>query len=169
MRLFVAINFEERTVNRLLALRNILRMKSASGRFSEPQNLHLTLAFLGECSEKQAAAAQDIVSACNFEPFDIVVEKMRVFQREGGGIWWAGVRPDKPLLALQKQLTQLLKDNGFVLENRRYQPHITLGREVVTEVEPWHFAAFGESVCGIDLMKSERVKGKLIYTKISCI
>ena len=174
MRLFVAINFDGTTVNRLLALRNILKMRSTEGKFSEPQNMHLTLAFLGECDDKQALTAKKAVEAMQFEPFDLTVEKMGIFKQNNtndrsavGNLWWAGVRPDAPLLALQKQLTAKLKEKGFALEKRKFHPHITLGREVVTDREPWHFAPFGERVEGIDLMKSERVRGRLVYTKVN--
>ena len=55
---------------------------------------------------------------------------------------------------------------GFALERRRYSPHITLGREVLTDATPWKIELFGETVARIDLMKSERVQGKLTYTPI---
>jgi len=52
------------------------------------------------------------------------------------------------------------------LERRRYSPHITLGREVVTEATPWKIAPFSEMISHMDLMQSERVQGKLTYTPI---
>ena len=53
-----------------------------------------------------------------------------------------------------------------VIANRKYSPHITLGREVVTDDEPWQMEAFGETARRIELMKPERINGKLTYTKI---
>jgi 2'-5' RNA ligase len=50
MRLFITINFNDDTRSRLLALRDELRGKSKHGRFTLPENLHLTLAFIGEVS-----------------------------------------------------------------------------------------------------------------------
>jgi nitroreductase len=50
MRLFIAINFNTDTRNRLIALQEELRTKSQSGNFSRDENLHLTLAFIGEVS-----------------------------------------------------------------------------------------------------------------------
>ncbi len=52
------------------------------------------------------------------------------------------------------------------MDGRKYSPHITLGREVVTDAAPWQIEPFGETVTGIDLMKSERIGGKLTYTAI---
>ena len=166
MRLFIAINFTNETRSRLLALRDELRGKSERGNFSAPENLHLTLAFLGECDGKQTSAVKSVLSAVSFEPLDITIDCIGRFKRDGGDIWWAGVRDNKALSDVQKTLTSGLYANGFVLDNRKYSPHITLGREVVTDVKPWAIEPFGETVGTIDLMKSERINGKLTYTAI---
>ena len=178
MRLFIAINFNNETRSRLLALRDELRGKSERGNFSAPENLHLTLAFLGECDGKQTSAVKSVLSAVSFKPLDITIDCIGRFKRDqrdvrhGGDIWWAGVRDNKALSDLQKALTSGLCANGFILDNRKYSPHITLGREVITDVKPWQIEPFGETVGTIDLMKSERVyanqdlRGKLTYTAI---
>jgi 2'-5' RNA ligase len=166
MRLFIAINFNNETRLCLLALRDVLRGKSQRGNFSAPENLHLTLSFLGECESKQTAAVKSVLSAISFEPFDIMVDRIGRFKRDGGDIWWAGLRESKSLTALQRELTEKLINAGFSLDNRKYSPHITLGREVITDVKPWAIEPFGETVGTIDLMKSERINGKLTYTAI---
>jgi 2'-5' RNA ligase len=166
MRLFIAINFNNETRSRLLALRDELRGKSERGNFSAPENLHLTLAFLGECNDKQTTAVKSVLSTVNFEPFDIAVDCIGRFKRDGGDIWWAGLRESKPLIVLQGELTEKLIAAGFTLERRKYSLHITLGREVVTDIKLWQIEPFGEKVSLIDLMKSERINGKLTYTSI---
>ena len=166
MRLFVAINFNEPTRAALLSLRDELRSLSGRGSFSLPENLHLTLAFIGECDTKQAASVKAAMDAVSFDPFEVQVERVGRFRRDGGDIWWAGMRADKPLTDLQRDLTGKLIDAGFRLEKRDYKPHITLGREVVTDCTPWRINPFGETVTAIDLMKSERIAGKLTYTAI---
>ena len=166
MRLFIAINFNNDTRSRLLALRDEVRGKSERGNFSAPENLHLTLAFLGECDEKQAAAAKEAMNAVKFEPFNAAIVCVGRFKRDGGDIWWAGLREDKPLMSMQSELSDRLRTVGFILESRKYSPHITLGREVIMDTAPWKIEPFGEIVNAIDLMESKRVGGKLIYTSI---
>jgi 2'-5' RNA ligase len=166
MRLFIAINFNAATKSRLLALRDELRGCSTRGNFSLPENLHLTLAFLGECDAKQTAAVKAAMDAVRFEPFDLAIERVGRFKRDGGDVFWAGVREDKPLLDLQRDLTDTLIAAGFSLDRRRYSPHITLGREVLADWSPQRIEVFGEPVFRIDLMKSERMQGKLTYTAI---
>ena len=166
MRLFFAINFSNETRARLLALRDELRLHSERGRFSLPENLHLTLAFLGECDAKQTGAAKSALDMTDFEQFELIIERIGRFRRNGGDIWWAGVQASKPLIDLQRGLTDRLIDTGFSLEKRKYSPHITLGREVVTDAVPRQLTSFGETVTSVELMKSERIGGKLTYTAI---
>ena len=166
MRLFIAIYFNNDTRLRLLALRDELRSRSERGNFSLPENLHLTLAFLGECNATQAATVKAVMDTVSFEPFDIQIERIGRFKRDGGDIWWAGLYESKPLLDLQRTLTDKLIAAGFTLEKREYKPHITLGREVVTDAASWQIEPFGEMVSAIDLMKSERIGGKLTYAAI---
>ena len=166
MRLFIALNFTDETRARLLTLRDDLRAQSARGNFSLPENLHLTLAFLGECDARQTAAAKKAIAAVEFVPLEITIDRIGRFHRDGGDIWWAGVKETSALMTLQRDLTDQLLTAGFALERRRYSPHITLGREVVTDATPWKTEPFGEVVSRVDLMKSERVQGKLTYTVI---
>jgi len=166
MRLFISINFNNDTRSRLIVIRDELRSRSERGKFSLPENLHLTLAFLGECNARQTAAAKAAIDAVGFEPFDLTIERVGCFRRDGGDIWWAGIKGSKPILDLQRELTDKLIGAGFLLEKREYKPHITLGREVVTDVVPWQIEPFGETVANIELMKSERINGKLTYTAI---
>ena len=166
MRLFIALNFTSETKSCLLALRDDLRAKSQRGNFSLPENLHLTLAFLGECDVRQTAVAKQAMAAVDFTPPEIIIDRVGRYQRDGGDIWWAGVRETPALMALQRDLAERLRTAGFALEQRKYSPHITLGREVVTDVVPWAIEPFGETVPCVELMKSERVQGKLTYTAI---
>ena len=164
--MFIAINFNQATRARLLALRDELQSQSKRGRFSAPENLHLTLVFLGECDAKQADAAKAAMGAAAFAPLYVSIDRVGRFRRDGCDIWWAGIRADKPLLDLQSSLTEMLAEAGFSTEKRKYSPHITLGREVVTGAEPRQIEAFGETARRIELMKSERINSKLTYTKI---
>jgi len=166
MRLFIAINFNKDTHSQLLALQDELRSMSERGRFCMPENLHLTLVFLGECNAGQANYVKTIMDAVSFEPFDLIIDCIGRFKRNGNDLWWAGVKESTALSHLQRCLTDKLIAAGFALEKRKYTPHITLGREIVTDAVPKQIDSFGEMVSKIDLMKSERVNDKLVYTVI---
>jgi 2'-5' RNA ligase len=164
MRLFVAINFNSDTRKRLIALRDELRSCSKSGNFSQDDNLHLTLAFIGEVSPKKVDKIKAIMDTVTFDPFPVSIDRLGTFSR--GTLWWAGLREDKPLMWLQREVEHKLALCGFEMDGRDYHPHVTIGREVVTGAKPWQIPLFGEIVSKFDLMKSERIGGKLTYTPI---
>ena len=166
MRLFVAINFSDGTIKQLAAMRDELRGKSKGGNFTLTENLHLTLAFIGECNGKQAESVKSAMEAVSFAPFDITIDRLGRFKRDGGDIWWAGVGDCKQLVDLQRNLYDELIAAGFALDKRAYSPHITLGRKVATNMAPRSISPIGDRVSSIDLMKSERANGKLTYTVI---
>lgn len=166
MRLFIAINVNADTRSRLCSLGDRLKSRSRRGTFVPPENLHLTLAFLGERDENETAKVRLAMNAVTVQPMDLRVERLGQFRRPDGDIWWAGLRADKALLDLQLGLTNELAAAGFALERRKYTPHITLARRVVADATPWPIEPFGETARIIDLMKSERINGKLTYLSI---
>ena len=166
VRLFIAINLNNETQSGLLTLQDELRANSRSGNFTLRDNLHLTLVFLGECDEKQTAAVKSVMDAVVFRPFDLSVEQFGCFKRVDGALWWAGVHGSKDLINLQKDLTAGLCAKGLRCDKRKYTPHITLGRKVMSNLISRQIKPFGETVHKIDLMKSERIGGKLAYTSI---
>jgi len=166
MRLFVAINFERDTLLKLTALRDKLRSNSSRGNFVPPENLHLTLVFLGECNQAQVDAAKKAMDKVIFDPFEIRIDSLGRFKRDGSDLWWAGVRENDELLGLQRALSKALTRAGFSLDRKKYRPHITLGRRVVTRFPPRKVEPFGQIVTSIDLVKSEQVNEVLTYTPI---
>lgn len=127
MRLFFAICFPEEVKDRLAETVFDLS-RQASGNFTRRENLHLTLAFLGETPRLRAA--QEALSALRSSPFSLSTGELGQFRRAGGDIYWLGFASCPALSAVQEQLAGALKDAGFALEDRPFTPHLTLGRKV---------------------------------------
>ena len=164
MRLFIAINFNASTRSHLIDLRDELCSRSERGNFSLPENLHVTLAFIGEVSPGKVDRIEAILETITFSPFEATIDRLGTFAH--GKLWYAGLHGYKPLIQVQQEITHKLASGGFEMDGRKYRPHVTLGRDVMTEAVPWEIEPFGETVTVIDLMKSERIGGKLIYTAI---
>jgi len=166
MRLFIAINFSDDTKKRLLQAIDIIILNSVKGNFTRTENLHLTLVFIGECPPKQLPAIQDVIDSVTFNPFTLTFDCLGKFAKDGGDICWIGLKMNNTLQLLQKALNNGLVSKGFFIEQRHYKPHITLGREVVLRTELGKIESFSQEANSIDLMKSEHINGKLVYTKI---
>ena len=102
-------------------------------RYTAPQNLHLTLQFLGETDEHQIPKIiSKIDKICqNFSEFDLEFANLGAFpSRRNPRIIWLGVNNPQPVTALAKAI---ISDTGLVQdpEKAQFSPHLTLGR--VTE------------------------------------
>ena len=168
MRLFIAINFDDKTKQNILTVQQRLR-ELGQGNFSRRENLHLTLAFLGEITPTRVAAICNAMDHTVIKPMTLTFDHVGCFRRDGGDIWWIGIKENKTLLSLQQNLTGHLATEGFHLEIRRFSPHITLAREVWLTGQHDHKEILREpfsTKCDtISLMRSERIGGKLIYTE----
>lgn len=169
MRLFIAINFDENTKKNMIAVQQRLKALG-QGSFSRPENLHLTLAFLGEVAPERVAVIRNLMDEINVPSLHLVFDHVGYFQRNDGDIWWIGPEHNQGLFTMQKELHRRLTDAGFRLDNRRYSPHITLARRVTLKREPDKNALLGApfitNVDTVSLMLSERVNGKLTYTEL---
>ena len=172
MRLFIAINFNKEIKNRLY--KNIKRLKESAtqGNFTRPENLHLTLVFLGEVDPDKVGRIKQAMDKVIAEPFALTISNLGRFERREGDIYWLGIEKSTTLLSIYNQLSKNLIQAGFPLEKREYKPHLTLGRRVILK-QQFNKAEFDQNmqsmnikVDKISLMKSERIKGKLTYTEI---
>ena len=121
MRLFIALCPPEETRRQLSEAIHALQMQGV-GRFTKEENLHLTLAFLGETDRTNEAI--DALSSISASPFTVTIERLGTFD----DLLWAGAEPGAELTALQQELSVRLSSAGFSLEDRSFIPHITLVR-----------------------------------------
>ncbi|MDD4565078.1 MAG: RNA 2',3'-cyclic phosphodiesterase [Eubacteriales bacterium] len=167
MRLFIAINFDEETKEHLLTVQSRLR-KLGRGNFSRPENLHLTLAFLGEIAPERVAVICRLMDQMTVPVLHLSFDHVGRFKRDDGDIWWIGLAPNKELLIFQKELSERLRNESFLPEGRSFSPHITLARRVVLKEYPDKNKllekSFSTDTGTVSLMLSERIDSKLIYT-----
>ena len=110
--------------------RSLLGSAQAAGpkqaRWSSPENVHLTLVFLGEVKEETYAR---ILDEFRLLPAPSLEMRLRTFGTfPNAGVFFAEVDPLNALLELQMQVVHAMERCGFSPEQRPYHPHITLGR-----------------------------------------
>jgi 2'-5' RNA ligase len=174
MRLFTAITFSEEMKDSLYNSIMELQHYAISGNYTLKENLHLTLNFIGETDrvEKVMKAMRQAVLKADIKPFLLSAGGLGRFKRREGDIYWIGVDKESSLLLLQKEMAGELKKADFALEDREFQPHLTLGRKVIMG-KNFNMTALERNlppgtmeVTKISLMRSERIHGKLTYTEI---
>jgi len=168
MRLFIAINFPAEIKTIIAQCRDRLKEAAWQGNFSLDENLHLTLVFLGECDVRQTNTVKAVMNDTRFESLTLTLDKVGRFKRHGSDTWWIGLKENKPLSDLQADLTKCLIQKGFMLEDRPYSPHVTIGREIKIRqgFEAPDIPQDSFTIASIELMKSERINDKLTYTAV---
>lgn len=168
MRLFIAINFDTEILKAIANVQHRLR-QFGKGSFPRQENLHLTLAFLGEVGADRLAGVKSIMDKLTFRKFQLLFSHVGNFPRGDEFIYWLGIDQSQALIQLHDKLTKALADEGFRTDNRRFSPHITLARRMKLDSVPNSLslleAPFETSVNTIDLMCSHRINGLLTYSK----
>jgi len=125
MRLFVALSLPEGIQQSLSGLANGL----PGARWVKPENLHLTLRFLGEVDNLAAADVDDALAKIRSPGFDLGLNGIGHFG-EGRKLraLWVGVDANAELMRLQEKIEQALIRLGLPPEPRKFKPHITLAR-----------------------------------------
>ncbi len=170
MRLFVAINFDQKNKDIFADIQQSLRPHAVSANWVSRDNLHLTLSFLGEKYAGSAAmAALDMV---NFSRFSIIGSTLGLFRRDDGDIYWLGIKNNPELAQLERLLYICLGKCGIELPRSEFRPHLTIARKVIMRQDfdrnKFNSAIpeIHQQVDKISLMNSQRIDGKLVYTEV---
>ncbi|MCI1960013.1 MAG: RNA 2',3'-cyclic phosphodiesterase [Clostridia bacterium] len=174
MRAFIAIDFDSETKKYLLSLQSRLKEKSRSGNFTNEDNFHLTLRFIGEVDEYGMKSLSEAVreAAASFKAFDMSLKGIGFFTRGNKCIAWAGIEKSKSLEIFYKNLEKCLMREGFARDRQGLSPHITLGREVNLRIgyddarDEFSDCKKDFHVGEITLFESIRKGPKLIYKPI---
>ena len=164
MRLFIAIEFDEEILQALTKLQSEWKVSGVRGNFTPVQNLHLTLAFIGEYGNPNAVL--EAMNSISFDPFSINLDGIGTFR----DIYWAGIAANDALSNYVRRLRRALAENNIPYDRKRFSPHITLVRraEFNRSIEELlKNPPNGEmEVKSVVLMSSTRGKSGMIYTKV---
>ncbi len=133
LRTFIALPIDDALRRRLVGLQQELCEIGAEVKWVEPENLHVTLLFLGEVD------ALEVVEICRTvsgvadlkEPFPLAIAGLGAFPNlRRPRTLWVGVEDGRDqLVALHHALEDsLLRVGAYRREERAYTPHVTLGR-----------------------------------------
>ena len=163
MRLFIAIKLSDELKTALISTRNAMYDRGVRGSYSPEENLHLTLAFIGEYPD--AEAVMDALTAVTFAPFTLSLDGIGRF----GDLWWAGVKDSASLTAAARRVRRALAENGIPFDRKRFLPHITLIRRAMREAAGIRVAPLSMTVNSISLMRSDRGRNGMIYTELGSV
>lgn len=138
MRTFIAIELpagvKQRVIERQRRLQRLLDEQGVGSafRWTPPDNLHLTLRFLGETGDAQRRQIETALAkiAAQSHEFQLVVQAAGAFPNlRKPNILWLDFGGDlNVLLPLQRQIEITAQQVGFAAETRAFTPHLTIAR-----------------------------------------
>lgn len=186
VRSFVAIELPAEVKDTLTRIQaQFKRARLESVRWVDPNNIHLTLKFLGDINSDRVGEIIEALSeaAGDTSPFSLTVAELGVFPSPKRiQIVWVGLGGDtEQLAALQKHVESNLSILGFPPEGRAFTPHLTLARvrDFVSPEERERLAQLIVSakidaaptfkVECIKLMRSDLTRQGPIYTELGAV
>ena len=158
MRLFIAIRLSCEMKRALLACMRDLKKQGVKGKFVPEENLHLTLAFIGEYDDP--TYVKRVIDSIPAPRFGLGLSGCGSF----GELLWAGIKENKELESYAEGLRAALKAADIPFDRKRFIPHITLVRKVKTKnTYDVHLSEAGMTVTKAALMESVMKKGKVEY------
>ncbi len=132
IRTFIALELPPSIVSLLANMQKNLQSMGVRAKWVRPQNIHLTLKFLGNINpgdiEKIGESMADAVA--EFDALNLVAEGIGVFPGiHRPRVIWVGLKGQvQTLFALQRRMEDNLAALGYKKEKRPFKGHLTLGR-----------------------------------------
>lgn len=168
MRCFIAAWPDAPTHLALAALSEDVRQRIAHRRATCVEDLHLTLAFIGDLADDDARAVAQAVASMQLKTFDWPLNRLGFFAQ--AGVLWAGAGDEAsgPLLELGDRARRLLDQMAVDFDRRALTPHVTLLRGVkqfdAEEIAPpilWRVDA-------VALYRSGGDRSGARYSRVAC-
>ena len=163
MRLFIAIELNDNIKAALAEMQESMRRQGIRGNYTRIENLHLTLAFIGEYGDPDAV--NEVLASIPLEPFRLALRGYGSF----GNLYWAGLEDSGELSVYVKRLRRALAAREIPFDRKAYSPHITLLRQASAGPPRLRVDSAAMEVRCVSLMRSDRGKNGMIYTEIGCV
>ncbi len=122
MRTFISIDIPESVKEQIVRIQE--QLPEFKGKFTETENLHLTLKFLGEISQEKIEDIKKKLREINFSRFEAKIDAIGVFSQKFVKIVWLHLTNCEEL---QKKIDENLFELGFEKE-KRFMSHLTIAR-----------------------------------------
>ena len=167
MRLFIAIKLNGRMKKQVREVQESFRRQGVRGNYTPEENLHITLAFIGEYGDPDGVL--EAMENADFQPFSIIMDRVGCFD----DLWWTGFADSEELNSLAGKVRRVLADAGVPYDRKKFKAHVTVlrkprydrqGRKIPVSFEPETM-----QVDRISLMRSVRGKNGMIYTELGAV
>ena len=129
MRIFVGIDLDSQVQTQIERFIDGIQGLAPDARWMRPESLHITLKFIGEQTPAQVETIARTLRGVKASAFDLHVSGYGFFPTaKAPRVFWIGVSPVPELAALAASIDAATSEAGVPLEERAYNPHLTLAR-----------------------------------------
>ncbi len=179
VRAFIAIELADETIAFIQKIQEGLRSSGIKARWIRPENIHLTLKFLGDINNEDVKKVGDAIISAAGENAAITLRAKGIGVFPGvkrPRVIWTGIAGrTKELVDLQKILDEKLQSSGFPKEKRSFKGHLTIAR-IKKKIDAKRlidamkeFSGFESKTFTVDevvLFKSELKSSGAVYTRL---
>lgn len=141
VRAFLALELSGEIRDRLKEAQDALRACRARMTFVEPENIHITVKFLGEVDDRLLPRVVDAVSSIRAVPFPVKVGEVTVNNPKRPFTVWCSIDDGRKGEELFRHVEDAMAPLGFPRETRKFTPHATLAR--IKDFDPSLFEILG--------------------------
>ena len=131
IRSFIAFDIDnESVIKRFSEAQAKLVNTGADLKLVKPQNIHMTMRFLGNISPPMVDSIHEEMKKISFTPFNVEIKGLGVFPKlKYARVIWAGIRKGADELTnVFNQLEPLLRGLGFKPDPKGFSAHLTIAR-----------------------------------------
>jgi RNA 2',3'-cyclic 3'-phosphodiesterase len=173
---FIAIDIK--SDQKLIELESEIKKTGADLKLVEPENVHITLKFLGDTEETLVDEIEKIITNAVKETksFNIQLKGTGVFPNQNYiKVVWVGIENCDPIAVIANEIDEKLSKLGFKREERAFSPHLTIARvktsrnkdKLLQIIEKYRDIEFTDmKVDSIKLKKSDLTPKGPIYTTL---
>jgi len=179
---FFAVKIPQKTKTIIKTHLEKLKIKIPFHRWVHPEDLHITLAFLGFAPPESLVKAEGNVKEAirDLEPFQLQINRLGIFGKENNPrVFWADTIERNELQLLRRKVFTACEQAGFQLETRPFRSHITLARKWAGEerfdkellnvwdelqTEPLSFVARDVVLYQTHLQKNPKYEEKAVFS-----
>jgi 2'-5' RNA ligase len=173
---FIAIDIK--TTPQIISYEKEIVKTGADVKLVEPENIHITVKFLGDTDENHIDAIEQSIkeSVSKINPFPITLKGTGVFPNQNYiKVIWIGIIDEGNIQIIAQAIDNTLAPLGFKKETRGFSPHLTVGRVKTARNKEQLLKVIGDhnaveftiqKVQSITLKKSELTPKGPIYTTL---
>ncbi len=180
MRCFIAIDIDKKIISRLAELQQDLRTETfrfeKGVKWVDPENVHMTLKFLGDIEDDRVDEICGIVSDAvkKYRSFAMNIKGVGWFGRPAR-VLWVGIEESEVLTDLQAEIENSLDRAGFEADRKGFSAHLTIcrikdykaGKVIQALAKEYSDKTLGQSpVDAVYIYKSDLTSQGPIYTQM---